>query len=110
MGFWFGGALTGHGSAAIDSGTGHFLTARETQGLVVTSSRVRQLSPTQPYQYQFAGSVGTGQLSGSQIIVVSFHQIRFEHEYWNLSYEPAYVTHAFWKLPMGVQVDYAVYW
>jgi hypothetical protein len=110
VGSWFGGGLTGHGSTTIDSGAGHFLTAWEHFGLSVTSSRVRALSVVEPLQFQYAGSLGAGSLSGSEIYATDFHPIRFKHEYHNLSYEPMYVTHVFWKLPMGVTVDYAVYW
>jgi hypothetical protein len=109
VGIWFD-TISGHGSAEIDTGTSQFAYGWEVQGLDAVTPRVRQLSTEEPLEWQYAGSVGMAAITGTELTVKFFRQVRFTHESGDVGASAVYVTHTFWKLPPGVELLYSVYW
>ena len=94
----------------MDSGSPVWAYGYEIYGLIVVTPRVRQLSMVDPFEWQYAGSIGMAELNTGELVNKFFTQVRFSHEFKTVGESAIYVTHAFWKLPTGVELSYVVYW
>jgi hypothetical protein len=103
--------VSGHGSAAIDGGTGQFTSSLELQVTAINSPRIRQLDDESPIQLQYAGIVGLGIGAPGSITATQSKNWNYDHVFhvWNTS-DYTYCETAWWKLPPGMEGYFSIYW